>query len=160
GEFRPVEIGTLKATWQALRDRYPSDFEAPSAQQLFAWHLRALNACEREQDWSAAVQHANELIRMERRRASLYVRRARLHLLLDVPDRWLKDLGTATDLDPTDPDLWRARAGAHAKLRSFHRALEDYDRALKLTPDNGTIWLAKYFVHANLEQWAEAEEAF
>jgi WD40 repeat protein len=51
----------LQTAWRTLRARYPADFSV-SREQGLQWHRRQVEACERQQQWSAAVFHYDQLL--------------------------------------------------------------------------------------------------
>src|SRR5205807_1213917 len=52
GSFVPLEQGTLRTDWQALRARYAEDSSASPADVL-AWHRRQADASQAAGDWFA-----------------------------------------------------------------------------------------------------------
>src|SRR5262249_13391059 len=52
---------SLKAAWQKLRARYPSDFTA-STDAVAAWHEFQAGASESEHDWTAVAFHLQKLL--------------------------------------------------------------------------------------------------
>ncbi len=149
---------TQKA-WTALRPRYPTDFVA-SPERARAWSRRGLDECERQENWSGAVLHLDQLIAAEPGRPELYLRRAADYKAMRQWDRAVADYTRAIDQQKERPDLWATRAAAYVEQGQWDRARADLTKAIELSPNDAELRANRGRAHAELGQWDAAATDF
>jgi tetratricopeptide (TPR) repeat protein len=129
GALVPISPAEFRASWRALRDKYPGDFVA-SPREVLAWHDREADDCETRGLWDLALGHLEHLIASEPAQWWLYARRARVYAGLRRWEKSLADLTNAIKRDPPDPTIRIDRGDVHAELGQWDRAAADFEKAV------------------------------
>jgi WD40 repeat protein/tetratricopeptide (TPR) repeat protein len=145
--------------WTTLRPRYPADFAA-SPERARAWSRRGLEECERQQNWTGAVLHLDQLIAAEPGRPDLYLRRAAAYKALHQWDTALADYSKAIDQQKDRPDLWSTRAAVYAEQRQWDKAAADLTKAIELSANDAELRANRGRAYAELGQWDRASADF
>jgi tetratricopeptide (TPR) repeat protein len=129
GELVPLTAEEFRASWRALRDKYPGDFVA-SPQEVLAWHSREADNCEAHGLWDFALGHLDPLIASEPAQWRLYARRAQVYARLRRWEESFADFTKAIERDPRDVTIWIDRGDAYAELGRWDRAAADFEKAV------------------------------
>jgi WD40 repeat protein len=154
-----VAAADAKKSWDDLRPRYPADF-SPDAGRALAWARRALDECEREQNWVGAVRHLDRLIAAEPARVDLYLRRASAHRAMKQLDGAVADYSAAIAQAKDRTDLRLLRAAAFAEQRQWEKAADDYGQVIALRPDDLNALFNRGKAYAELGRWDKAAADF
>jgi tetratricopeptide (TPR) repeat protein len=129
GELVPITPAEIRASWRALREKYPGDF-VTSPREALAWHDREADDCEAHGLWDFALGHLDHLIASEPVQWRLYARRARVHARLGRWEESLADFTKAIERDPHDWSIRIGRGDGCAELGRWDRAAADFEKAL------------------------------
>jgi tetratricopeptide (TPR) repeat protein len=128
GALVPITPAEFRASWRALRDKYPDDFVA-SPREVLAWHSRGADDCEAHGLWALALGHLDHLIAAEQTHWRLYARRAWVQACLGRWEESIADSTKAIERDPRDLTIWIGRGDAWAELGRWDQAAADFAKA-------------------------------
>jgi tetratricopeptide (TPR) repeat protein len=94
-------------------------------------YQQGLNSCD-SGDFSRALDHFNEAIKLNGKIASYYVGRARAFQERGNLNAALSDLDKAVKLDSKSPDVLMARGRARALKGDFNGAINDFSQVIKI----------------------------
>jgi hypothetical protein len=151
GRVRALKAAQLRRDWEALRVGYPGPAPSPSSGR--AWHLRELEACEGNRQWSGALFHVDRLLEDEPTAWELYLRRAEVLVRLDQLDLALGDFTRSIDLHPDEWTSWYSRAKVRTRVRQWDGAVADCTRAIELNPKASQAVLLRGETQLRLRHW-------
>jgi WD40 repeat protein len=125
GALVPLKPQELRAAWQALREKYPSDFVG-SDREVLAWHRREAADCEAQKVWDSAVWHLDRLIASGPVQGGLFARRGRAYAGIGRWEEAIADDSKVIDMESNDATHWINRGDAYAELSRWDRASSDY----------------------------------
>jgi serine/threonine protein kinase/tetratricopeptide (TPR) repeat protein len=111
-----------------------------------------------QNEFSKAIEHYSEAIRLDPSRTNAYLRRARTYQTKGIGN-WsasLADLDETIRLDPTNVWAYQMRAYAWYRLGDFQRAIDDATVTIRLDPSRVTAYLHRGAAHVGLSQWDRA----
>ncbi len=155
GRLQTLEDAELVKTWRDLRTKPAPDFTL-SAQRALAWDRQGAEECERNQLWSGAVQHIDQLIEAKDGGWELFARRARALTELHRWEPALADFSRALEHKPDHAELWSGRATAAAHLGRWEQVVVDLTRAIELRPRDAELLARRGRAEAERGRWEQA----
>jgi tetratricopeptide (TPR) repeat protein/serine/threonine protein kinase len=126
------------------------------------WALMWLGMClcdlgRGPQDFAEAVRVFSGCILKRPDHAHAYFCRGLAYTKLRRSADALKDLSTATELDPMRVDAWNSRGVIYCDhLAQYDKALAQFSRAIELDPKYAAAWHNRGVAYGKLGQWAKA----
>jgi WD40 repeat protein/tetratricopeptide (TPR) repeat protein len=127
----PLDEDALQTAWQALRPKYPADFEATSA-EVAAWHRREAEEAEATAHWFGARWHLNKLLAAEPAVEPARPKRAEVRPAPGAVQLNVENVAKGGDRKAVGPEAWLRRGLAQAQLGQWQEADKDLSRALEL----------------------------
>jgi tetratricopeptide (TPR) repeat protein len=155
-----VRATAMTADIKELRDRILPDLEKVvkydekfGPAHLLLAELYSLDG-DQIQQTRQAVDRAIECLKDDPRRlASAYVLRS--HTQEDVQLQ-LADCTRAVELDPSNPEVWQARALSYLRQNETQKAIDDFNSLIELDPESLPVRLAVAETLAQIAQYDEA----
>jgi WD40 repeat protein/tetratricopeptide (TPR) repeat protein len=130
----PLDEEALRGAWQALRPKYPTDFEA-SAAEVSAWHRREAEEAEATAQWFGARWHLNRLLAGEPAGDAAQPKRVEPRPAGMAVKAQVEDTAKALDRKGAGPEAWLRRGLVQAQMGQWQEADRDLTRALELGTD-------------------------
>lgn len=132
-----------------------SEPESPSE-----WHYNEAIEVAESGDLDQARALYTEAITLNPKFEKAYVNRASIYSDQNDESKAIRDLRTATRLDPSDWIAWSNLGNSLGRIKNFSAALSTYNHALRLKSDSANIWIGRGHVREKLGQLKEAESDF
>jgi WD40 repeat protein/tRNA A-37 threonylcarbamoyl transferase component Bud32 len=109
GRLVPLSLAELIRAWEELWREFPGEFATPS-HDADTWFTEAARACERNQQWAAALFQLDRLAAREPARPDIYDRKGRAHAELVQWKEAAAAFARATQLGADRPGPWYRHA--------------------------------------------------
>jgi tetratricopeptide (TPR) repeat protein len=121
-----------------------------------SFHIVLGLALERQLQWEEALTVYSEWVRLQPKSSEALVRRAGVYHRLGRDDDALADLTRATDVAPTEPSAWSARAQFQVGRHRWDEAAADFSKVIELNLKDIPSWLGRANAYVQLKQWDKA----
>lgn len=125
-----------------------------------AYLIRADIRLNRDKDYAAALEDVNQAIRLEPKRAGLFINRAFLKYNTDDYFGAMADFDYAIGLDPTNVAAHFNRGLLKMEVQDNNKAIEDFSFVIEREPDNYKALYNRAVLYQEVRQYKKSIEDF